>query len=279
MRRSTSSAPTSPSASTWSRIEPENGSWNGFYAEALTKEGRVLMALGRLEEAQDRHQPALALRQRALDVVERTRWPGGPRRESPRARPVEACKDRDEAAQSAWRRAAELLETALRTSDFVMHRLRFARTLLELATPSERVRWSSAYCASGATNPSCWRSATVAVSPSESAAVSSARPIAAPRSRAAAGLAALQALVAAPVAHHDRAAGVAARRVLGVEERDLAVLAGAGRRHRDRARRRRRLGNAPPDGVSASGGRSRRITPTWRCSSVDRNFDASQRKM
>jgi tetratricopeptide (TPR) repeat protein len=121
-------------------IEPENGSWNLFHADALTKEGRVLMRLGRLEEAEIRHRRALDLRQRALDARDQDAMAQTDVAESLlELGRVETRKGFDEAARSAWRRAAELLEATLRTSDFVMHRLRFARTLLELGD-TERAR-------------------------------------------------------------------------------------------------------------------------------------------
>ncbi len=69
-------------------IDPENGSWNGFHAGALTSEGRALMGLGRLDEAAVRHRRALAMRERALEAGRPRRhgWSRGGR-ESARARP------------------------------------------------------------------------------------------------------------------------------------------------------------------------------------------------
>ena len=121
-------------------IEPENGSWNGFFAGALTKEGRVLMGLGRLEEAAERHRRALAVRQRTLERVGQDAMAQGDVAESLlELGRVEAREGRVEAARSAWTQAVELLDAALATSDFVMHRMRLARTLLELGH-AERAR-------------------------------------------------------------------------------------------------------------------------------------------
>ena len=63
--------------------EPGNGSWRGFLADALTNEGRVLMELGRLDDALARHESALELRQRALDSDPRERGSHGRRRREP----------------------------------------------------------------------------------------------------------------------------------------------------------------------------------------------------
>jgi non-specific serine/threonine protein kinase/serine/threonine-protein kinase len=121
-------------------IDPENGSWSSYLAFGLTSEGRALMGLGRPEEAAARHQRALALRERALaesgedataqaDVAESLLELGR----------VEAREGRAEASLSAWLRARALLEAALRTSDYAVHRVRLARTLLELGD-TERAR-------------------------------------------------------------------------------------------------------------------------------------------
>ncbi|HEV8630561.1 MAG TPA: protein kinase [Thermoanaerobaculia bacterium] len=113
--------------------QPDNGSWQGFLADALTNEGRALMGLSRLDEAMRAHQRALTIRERSLretaddavaqaDVAESLLERGR----------VRTRVGLPEAAKADWKRAGELLTSALRTSDYQVHRIRFARTLLEL---------------------------------------------------------------------------------------------------------------------------------------------------
>jgi serine/threonine protein kinase len=113
--------------------EPDNGAWRGFLADGLTSDGRALMGLGRLLEAKTRHQRALDLRSRSLaanrdDVVAQADVAES-RLELGR---VKARLGDEARARAEWTEGRALLERALQQSEFGYHRLRFARTLLEL---------------------------------------------------------------------------------------------------------------------------------------------------
>jgi serine/threonine protein kinase len=115
------------------RREPENGAFRATWATALTNEGRVLGRLGRWAAAGERHERALQLREtlrRATpdDVVTRS---DAAESHLERGRVAEARGDRA-TAELEWRRARGLLEGVLSESDYGPHRLRLARTLLEL---------------------------------------------------------------------------------------------------------------------------------------------------
>jgi tetratricopeptide (TPR) repeat protein len=113
--------------------DPENASWRAFLAEALGNEGRTLLSMGRLAESLARHQRSLALREPLLAA--------GP--EDPVAQAdvadsllelgrIRSRMGDDAAARAQWTRAAELLDQALKVSDRSVHRIRYARVLLEL---------------------------------------------------------------------------------------------------------------------------------------------------
>jgi len=113
--------------------EPDNGSWRGFLADALTNVGRAQMKLGRLSEALTTHEKALALREKALQADREDAAAQADTGESLLERGRVREKQGDAAAARAdWTRAAELLVSALKSSDYVNYRLRYARTLLEL---------------------------------------------------------------------------------------------------------------------------------------------------
>jgi non-specific serine/threonine protein kinase/serine/threonine-protein kinase len=113
--------------------QPDNGSWRGFLGDALTNEGRALMGLHRLPEALAIHQRALALRESALHESAEDAVAQADVAESllERGR-VRARLAQPDGARADWTRAADLLSSALRTSDYQVHRIRFARVLLEL---------------------------------------------------------------------------------------------------------------------------------------------------
>jgi serine/threonine protein kinase len=113
--------------------EPENASWRGFLADALTNEGRALMGLRRYDDALARHQRALGLRDRLLHASPEDATAQADLADSRlELGRVHARRGESAMARTEWTRAAELLERALRVSDLSVHRLRFARTLLEL---------------------------------------------------------------------------------------------------------------------------------------------------
>ncbi len=113
--------------------EPDHGWWQSGLASALTNEGRALMGLGRHGEAAARHEQALRLRERLLQAD-----PNDPTAQADSGEShlelgrVRARQGAAALAQAEWTRAAELLGRVAQVSQLNVHRVRFARTLLEL---------------------------------------------------------------------------------------------------------------------------------------------------